>query len=281
MKTSNKILIAFAVVMFIVPIVTIAISINTDSPRITSDEWTNTSKLNVKTTGYISKAIEKPFNGVILNNGLSNKFIELRLVEGEESGIKMPGNIQDKVSFNVDPAGKLQITFDDQGDDLRYSIIVYSKSLKTLNVANTDALVVKADLDSLEIHAEKSGTLSFNGDHAKIKNLNLTANNVMAVQVDRDDSFDFLNVKLENSQFFFDSNSVSGLVINASGKSNIDIKTDGQPNDFNIGKLEINTLGDTQLLIKNIKVGAFSGKFSDNTSVNMPASYLNQMISKK
>lgn len=289
MKTSNKLLITFALALILIPLMGMIYVANvnfTDGKGSVADEATSAKEdanLNTPSKNMESKTIATPFESINIED--AKKFgVYIHYVKSAQHGIKVSKDLKDSIDFKVDVNGQLQIRFKNKTEDRNsyyISILVYAPTLKQLSVTNTKALFVNAKADSLNLNVNNSGTISFDKD-AVIGKLNVNAENVDNVNAWESNKITNLYLNLKNSDFTSTRSSFENLSINSSVKSEIEIAGDnGEKNPSLIKNLVLNTLDVANVKFENVKVANCSGNLSDQTQVQMPAINLNQMYKAK
>jgi hypothetical protein len=288
MKTSNKLLIAFAAALILIPALGMVIVSATQykTGSYSQDIASNNASekhFNTPTENMESKAISAAFSSINIEDG-KRMGIYINLVNDENYGVKIPKELKDSISFNVDANGQLQITLNAKRDVHRRdyaTIIVYGKNLKQVNISNAEFVYFDAIADSVQLNVKKSGNVSLNKD-VNLNALHITTDEVKNLQIN-EISVKSLLLTLNGTNFQSEESSYDNLSINAAGKSEIEIKGSDYNNKdkkYFIKKLFINTLNEADFKIENITVDHCSGSFSDQTKVQMPAVNLNQMYKK-
>ncbi len=285
MKTSNKLLIAFASALIIIPILGLVYI----------------SQVKYKTGSYVSDEVQKVQNFETPSKNMTSlptgnfasvnitdakgMVLNVRIVKDKKFGVKVPNHVKDRVTISVDASGQLQIIFKENTSEnkVRYytDIFIYAPDTKSLDIAKAGGVSLTADQDSLSLNVKESGNLSF-GYTLKVNQLAITANNISEVNISGG-KVNSLNLDLTTSNLRTESNSFENLMIKSAGKSDIEIRGSYEDHaKHSINNLVINTVGESQFRLENIKVNNCSGRFSDQTEIlNMPAVNLNQMYSAK
>lgn len=291
MKTSNKLLIAFASAMILIPLLGMIyvsqVNYKVGDYRSEQSNKSATEKhFNLPTENMESRVIPTAFTSINIEDA---KRLGLYLIfaEDEHYGVKLPKAFKDSINFTVDAAGKLQFKFNVKraANDNRYiTLIVYGKGLKQVNISNVEFMYFDAVADSLQLNVKKSGNITLNKD--------ITAN---ALQITTDDvkrveliqlAVKSLQVYMNGGEFKTSGTSYDNVSITTTGKSAIEVygtaESYGEQNNDNyrIKNLFIKTLNVADVKLENIKVEKCSGSFSDETKVQMPAVNLNQMYKK-
>lgn len=275
MKTSNKLLIAFAIATFLIPVIVVAINVKLNYKN--AKEWANEVKnddhFSTPSTHMISKKLPA-FSSINVNNG-NNIFFNIRLIKDVNTGVKVTQSFEKLISFNVDANGKLQVSVNQKSEQINYlSIFIYTPHFNDLELNNIDGLELTAILDSLNLLVKKSGAITF-GDKTAISKLNVTTTDVSNVEVEQQ-NIRSLSLNLKNTDFNSNS-SYQDLNISASGKSSIIINGNKELKN-QINQFSIKTIDSASVTISNINILSLSGNLSDQTTVQMPVSYLKQIV---
>ena len=286
MKLSNKLLIAFAAALIVVPLIGMIYvsqvkyktgTYQEDQARSTASE----KHFNMPTENMESRAISTAFESINIEEA-KRLGLYINFVKDENYGVKVPKELKDSINFNVDATGQLQITFNMKqritNDNYYTTIIVYGSEMKQINVSNAEFLYFDATADSIQLNVKKSGTVTLNKD-VTLNAMKITTNEVKALEIN-EVAVKSLNVTLNGANFKSDESSYDNLSITASGKSEIEINGSDNGKNYLIKNLFINTLNAVDFKLSNIKVDQCSGRFSDQTKVQMPAVNLNQMFKK-
>jgi len=285
MKTSNKLLIAFASALIIIPIMGLVyisqVKYKTGSYVI--DEVQKVQNFDTPSKNMTSLPIGN-FTSVNIADA-KGMVLNVHIVKDKKFGIKVPNHVKDRVTISVDANGQLQIAIKDKPTENqgRYyaDIFIYAPETKLLNIAKADGIRLAADQDSLNVTVKESGNLSFEYS-LKVNQLAVTANNISEVNISGG-KINSLNLDLTATNLRTESNSFENLIIKSAGKSDIEIRGSYDDHEkYSINNLVINTLDQANFKLENIKVNNCSGRFSDQTEIlNMPAVNLNQMYSAK
>lgn len=284
MKKSNKILIAFAAALILIPLMGMIyvsqVNYKTGSYTEEADRVeTSYKNFNIPTENMESKVIASAFESVNVEDA-KRLGLYINFVEDESYGMKVPKSLKDSISFTVDAEGILQIAFEMNGkkDNEYTTIIVYGKDLKKLNLSNANFLYIDVTADSLNLNIKKSGSITLNKD-ITLNSLKITTDEVKTVHIN-EVKVKSLQVDLNGADFETEKSSYDNLSLNVSGKSAILLKGSENDGSYLIKNLVINTLNDADFKLEHIKVEKCSGSFSDQTKVQMPALNLNQMYKK-
>jgi hypothetical protein len=283
MKTSNKLLIAFASALILIPVLGIAIISRVYYEKGDSPAPGNTE---MDTFGPIPKnmpalPVSAPFESVNIK-GADQFYLAIKLVIAEKPGVKYADNLKGVISATVDNKGQLQIIMkkSDQQRDNYTRIWIYGPHIKALNVENRTSMNLNAKMDSLQLNLTNTGAAHFDPE-TKIGWLSVHTENVQEISF-RETATRSVNLDLKNTNVKSDMSSFESLSINAAGNAEIELNGGyGEITDKVIKHLTLNTLGKAKVKIFNMQIDQCSGKFSDSTQVDMPAVNINQMYSPK
>ncbi len=286
MKLSNKILIAFASALILIPLLGMIyvsqVNYKTGSYSDEQDVTTKSEKhFNTPTENMESKAISTAFESINIEDA-KRLGIYINFIKDDNYGVKIPKGLKDSISFKVDANGQLQIMFNMKSVENRRNryttLLVYGKNIKQVNIANANDVFFDATADSIALNVKKSASISLNKD-VTLNSLQITTVEVENLHLNKI-AVKSLSVSLNGTNFKSDESSYDNLSITATGKSEIEINGSDSDSHYLIKNLFINTLNDADFKLENIKVEKCSGSFSDQTKVQMPAVNLNQMYKK-
>jgi len=290
MKTSNKLLIAFAAALILIPILGMFIVSATQYKTGNYEDIVKADRkienFSTPTTNMEALAVQNSFTSVNITDA-KGKVLNVQLIKDQKFGVKVPAAYKDLITLSVDANGQLQIAIKDNpksDDNKRESyytnIYVYAPSFTELNVSNASDVYIMAVTDSLAVNIQKSGSISLDNE-AKIENLMLKTADVTNVYF-RDDNLKSVSLDLNNTKLIASSSSFENLSILTAGKCEIELEGNyDKTKIYTINKLTLNTTGIADVKLENVTVNNCSGKFSDQTQVQMPAINLNQMYNSK
>lgn len=286
MKTSNKLLIAFAVLMFVVPLTIMAYTINKnykDPEEIKKQEEANLH-FNTPSVGFNSVALQKTFKSISIigkSQPQNPRIWNVFFVNDKDYGVKVSDTFKDLVEVSVDVNEQLHITFKGEIKNVWYPIIIYiyAPKIEELNVSNLNEMVLrfKDKTEALQLNAKDVNTLDLR-DEFNVNHLSIDAEKVNGLDLGGE-GVRSLDINLRSSNFNSDRKSYDSLNISASEESALNIIGDQPDKDpIAISQLTLNTSGEVEVNITNIKLNAVSGSLSDETMIKMPISYLKKMI---
>jgi len=281
MKTSNKLLIALAVSLILIPIIVIAVNVKMnykDSHTFYKNLKENT-EFNAPLYGYVANKFPE-FSAVNVNDG-NNAYINFVVVKSDKAGIKIPADLTALYDIKVDEHNVLQFILKNTNKKLKYALTVYiySNNVTSFSLAKAAGFVLDIKSDSVQLNVTDVKRVSFQ-ELTSIRSLTVEANKVGDLRFDNAKNSN-VAIELNNSNFSSLGSAFQSLNIRSVGQSNIEIVGDlNIKSEFQIDNLYINTAGKSNLNISNIKVNKSSGSLSDSTSVSMSASILKTMFDK-
>lgn len=283
MKKSNKLLIACASVLILIPVLGIAYvsmvyyekGVRTGFEGVEMDPYGAMPK-NVSTIDIGSQ-----FQSVSIDGG-NQLHLAVRLVNDDKSGVKFPNNMKGLISAKIDENGQLQITLKKsvEGQEKFTKIWIYGPETKQLSIANSLGTSLEAELDSMQLDLSSVSSAQF-GRETNIAWLNIHTKDVNDITFQEASNKSVL-LDVRGTNVRSNMSSFERLSIQASGNAEIELNGgDSEVNYKVIKHLELNTLGRTKVKIFNMQIDQCSGQFSDSTQVEMPALNINQMYKRK
>ncbi|MEJ7560680.1 MAG: DUF2807 domain-containing protein [Pedobacter sp.] len=279
MKTSNKLLIAFAAALILIPILCIAYV-----SRVYYEKGDYASKMGDMDTYGPKPKLAIAFSGTgsaktINIQGESKIHLAVTVIKGTKVGLEVSENLKGLVTVQFAANGDLQINVKgDPGHQENFGrIAISAPEVKNINVAGSRGISLVAEMDSLNLNLVDAELAQFNAD-TKVKHLNVDTRNVREITCNETQSISAL-FNLNNTSFKSDRGSFDDLTINSAGNSSMELNGGDQAKTIN--NLRINTLGKSDVKLLNMIINQCSGKFSDSTTVQMPAVNINQMYKVK
>ncbi len=281
MKTSNKLLIALAISLILIPIIVIAITVkmNYTDKKNALKENKNEAHFNTPSEGYLSEKISKSFTAVEILDGRGLE-LDIVLIKDDNTGVKISEEFKNLISYDVNDLGVLQISFKSAVEQKyrRAQLYIYAPNIVDFSASKGNSLSLWiSNRDSLNLKASRIGSVWLNSD-SKLNSLSMVADSVQQFSMDKK-TISSLDLTLKNADFKTEASSFRSLKINAVGTSNIEIDGDESKKDkYIIDDLAIITEGKSNIYLTNIKVNKASGSLSDSTKVNMPVYVLKTMF---
>ena len=281
MKTSNKLLIALAISLILIPIIVVAITVkmNYTDKKNALKENKNEAHFNTPSEGYLSEKISKSFTAVEILDGRGLE-LDIVLIKDDNTGVKISEEFKNLISYDVNDLGVLQISFKSAVEQKyrRAQLYIYAPNIVDFSASKGNSLSLWiSNRDSLNLKASRIGSVWLNSD-SKLNSLSMVADSVQQFSMDKK-TITSLDLTLKNADFKTEAASFRSLKINATGTSNIEIDGDESKKDkYLIDDLSIKTEGKSSIDLTNIKVNKASGSLSDSTKVNMPVYVLKTMF---
>ncbi|MCX2573482.1 hypothetical protein [Pedobacter sandarakinus] len=283
MKKSNKLLIALAISLIIIPIIVVAVNVKLNY----RDEKTYRrgeqmlDHFATTTEGYASMAIAEPFNNVEIADA-KGRFLNIQIIKDSQSGIKVSDLDKDAITYKVDDQGTLRLDIKDvpTSGGFGLSLIIYVHNLNQVSVAKGSGLSLISTVDSLTLNANALNVVEVQSP-SRMNKITIIADGVAKLHFSNNFNISEANLGLNNTNFETEWTSYEQLQINATGNSNLNIAGEEQDQKkFQIENLYIKTEGKSDVRVENIQVNKSSGNLSDSTAVSMSASILKTMFNK-
>jgi hypothetical protein len=279
MKTSNKLLIALAALLIIIPIIVVAVNVKMNYRTRTSDNFVEEQEINEEPFERMSKdrisiSLKAPFSIVDIPDA-KKIYLELHFIKSTQSGVKIPKDLKNNIAFNINKAGILQINFSDKlnrsGNHFDgVVILVYSPNIDKLNLSNASSIVLTAKTDSLGINVKNSNQLMFSSPVTFSTGGKIT-------RVINQTEIKKLTINLDSTGFYSGNNNYKNLNIICKNSS-ANIEGEEEEENKNIENLSVKTFEKSEIKINKVNINKISGSLSDETKVQMPVKYLKQML---
>ncbi|MEH3113254.1 hypothetical protein [Pedobacter terrae] len=279
MKTSNKLLIALAALLIIIPIIVVAVNVKINYRTRTGHNFVEEQEINEEPFDRMSKdrvsiPIKTPFSLVNIPDA-KRIYLELHFIKSTQSGVKIPYDVKNDIVFNVNRAGVLQIKFSDKlnrsGNHFDgIVILVYGPNIDKLDVGNASSIVLTAKTDTLGINVKNSDQLMFSSPVTFSTDGKIT-------RVINQTEIKNLTINLDSTAFSSGNNNYKNLNIICKNSSASIEGEEGEENK-NIENLNVKTFEKSEIKIDKFNINKISGSLSDETKVQMPVKYLKQMF---
>jgi len=289
MKTSNKILIAFATALILIPVLGMVIVSATQYKKgtYTADRFQapdeNNNTFAGKSAGKTAVKINAPFTQIEFGDAKGSS-IELHLNNDNNFGAKVPEDLKDQITFNV-TNGVLKVSFKDgfNAKEFRNRIIIFLyapsfTNLKGNNLFNFNLIATTEDLNVDLKDCEYFSLYNSDITYTTVANGDTTANGVSNQTTIKN-----LTLNLNHSGFNLADLDMNSLNITTSDSSTVTINEPGldeNTKSLTIGALNLKTKGLNDIKIGKIITKQAKGDFSDSTKLQIPAHLLNQMFKK-
>ncbi|KQN37987.1 hypothetical protein ASE92_00635 [Pedobacter sp. Leaf41] len=280
MKTSNKLLIALALLLIIVPILVIAINVKFNylpEDKIIKN-YESLDKFDAVTPYFKLRKLDKTFEKVNVTASKST-ILKITLVESPQNGLKISENESENLIAVVDANGVLQISSKASKDKKMdfLSLVIFAPVIKQLSVTKALQLEINAKIKKLDLNVNNLQSMLFH-PNTKIGRLNVSGNHVLNFS-QSNNYVDDLNLNLDNSEFRASGTSYKVLTIAIKGYSHIAIEGDkSNRNRYKIDSLSITTQGKSSVVLTDMLVNKAHGDFSDSTAINASAKNLKLLM---
>lgn len=280
MKTSNKLLIAFASSLILIPLLGMIYISRFEYKAVKPGEKAmENNHFKSASPDLASIAIAQPFSAVQIHDAKGYR-LGVRLVEDKDFGIKVEGFLKDEISTTVDANGTLNIVFKEGTTSRTYTtIIIYAPKINKLNVSKTRYLSLNAKLDSLAIQVGKGTSIYLDAD-VEVNQLavatdssEITLNGTQVKQL----ALTISSTRVESRACSF-----ATMSITSTGKSDVEISGNYEKKkSYQIGHLILNTNNENEIEIADVSITNCSGRVSDQTKLTMPAKNLRQLFGRQ
>nr|WP_157247406.1 DUF2807 domain-containing protein [Pedobacter panaciterrae] len=289
MKTSNKLLIAFAILMFVVPLTIMAYTINRDykDPEEIKEQGNANTRFNSNSNGFTNIELKKTFKSISVTGnrvgviGSRDKSWYINLVNDKDYGVKVSEIYKNFVEVSIDANEQLHISLKGDFKDVSYpiAIYVYAPKIEELNLSELDAITLtfKNKAEALQLNAKDVMFLNMESDF-NVNHLSINAEKINDLLL-AGEGVKSLDLDLKSSHFRSEDKSYDSLNISASAESGLNISGDEQNKDrVAINQFTLNTSGKVDVNLEDIKLNTVSGNLSDETMIKIPIIYLKKMI---
>lgn len=284
MKTSNKLLIAFGIFLFIAPLLGMVVVskvyyISHHQEDVEKEQILNIQPLKTFTKRRKAIVFSQHFSTVNLSaeNGAS---IDLYLNDDPNYGVKIPEDLVNYIKVDVvNGVLNINIKKDAPIPDFhnRIFIVVYGPTIERLQAKNWLNLDCKVQTDSLKVDLYNC-TFSVGNSYLTQGYINNNGD-TLSQKIYDDKKPTSLNLTLNNSTASVSGLNLQNLTVNAEHNSSINL--DGNPlqkRQSTIEYLDLHTIGKNEVSIKNFKVQKGISDFSDSTQLNIATPILKLLL---
>ncbi|WP_231425733.1 hypothetical protein [Pedobacter sp. Leaf250] len=279
MKTSNKLLIALALLLIIGPILVIAINVKLNYVKSEGENtYLGTTIINDEafdhpSVGRIAIPISTPFKGIQVDD--AKRFsIQVYVKKDNRYGIKVQTFYKDMITSKVDQDGYLHISIKDPSGNIgvnKLIVVVYCPIVENIKIKNAYIAEIAAVADTLNVDVENSESLFFTGAFTVNDNISKVAKVLNPTDINN------LNLSLKNVEFNGYSSLIKELNIKAL-KSTVNIGSDDKSRIASYQNFSIVAKDSSLVKMQNVNATKISGNFSDDTQLQIPASILKRIF---
>jgi len=282
MKTSNKLLIALAVLLIVVPIIVVGINVRLNyKERGIEDTYYGTQQINNETLEQKSKErlsipLNTPFKAIQFKDA-KHFSVQLFVKKDSKYGLKIPEKFKNDLKYEVDAKGTLQLSIQNFSEDNgieKIVIVIYCPVINEVSVANSNILEFSAHSDAITLNVDNTEDLFLTGDITHTDTTGKTTE-VNPTKIGK------LYLNLNKAKFSGFTNGFKDLYIMAN-KSEIEIGNmeENSQKSFPFDNLNIKTTDTSRVKLQNVKLKTFSADFSDATTLEIPTPLLKQLFKK-
>lgn len=278
MKTSNKLLIAFAATLIVLPVLVMAVVSKmyyTDAKN-----WVDLEKQNETFDGKSENVEAIPlnqFSAINIADGKEADFY-IHLVKDKKFGVKLAKSEKEFVKFSVDKDGRLQINITPKNKEYNYiELFVYAPETNFLGANNVSDLELKVKGDTLALNIKKFRNLKFH-EASQFQKLSINAEGGYT-NIEEKAIVKSLRLNLKSARFKSDGVSFENLDITSIGNSKIDVfGSYDTEKKYTIRNLSLKTTDSADVTFKEIAIANAKGSLSDQTVIQIPVVNLKQML---
>jgi len=279
MKTSNKLIIALAAALIVVPIIVIAVNVRFNYRKMDyRDSYSganqiNTEDFNQKSIGRIAIGIAQPFTSVRVDDakGIS---VQIYVKTSERFGIKIQDVYKDLINTTVNQKGELLISFADKmerGRNDKVILVVYCPAINAIEVKNSYITELAATADTLNVKITDAQSVFFTG------NFTYNDDKRKKTEIESPTKIGTLNLSLKDTEFAGYNAGIKNIKIEAA-KSTINLGASDPHAVVDYNSLSILAKDNSTVNIEHTTAKTAHGDFSDDTQMKIPTSMLKQML---
>ncbi|WP_140938173.1 hypothetical protein [Sphingobacterium lumbrici] len=282
MKLSNKLLIALAIILFVIPISVMYVV--TKINRVDAKEYsaiTQEEAISMDVSDKYMRTINvQPFKQVSIV-GSNRTSLTLQLVKSEKFAVKVDKGKETDFVYQIDDRGNLELDFQNRDRYNYLSVSIFSPQVDELSVSNVELhnFTVQASAFQMNLVGQRNFTFGLNTkiDHLSLK---VSKSNFDMRWVDiaseplhgvRD-----LTLDLDSSSIRFHKKAFTRL--HASIKDSEIAFNLQKDTASHIDEMNVTTEGKSAVYINNAKIKQLSGGLSDQTVTDIPVYYLRQLL---
>lgn len=280
MKLSTKLLIALAILFFIVPSLVASYFIRAtrvDANVYHSDVDREVSNADVKDVYFRSIRVGK-FDQVQLT-GSDAKGINLHIVKSDKFLVKVDKDQADFVESHVDQEGLLTLNFRGGGDVYYKSVYIFTPDLNLLKLKNAGVNEFSAKLDTLTIIGDHIENFSLGGA-SEIDKLHVILTNSKIDDLGSRDNKNTLPIKhlsvdATNTNVGLPRVNYQTATIYAKNSS---VNFVGRQEKYSVDVLDITTEGPSTIQLDSLQWKTLKGHLSNDTKIDLPMHALRSLI---
>lgn len=278
MKTSNKLLIALAATLIIIPILVIAVNVKLNYRKSDSRDsyfgsiMINNEAFEHKSLGRLAVPIAQPFTSIKFDDAMGSS-VQIYVKKDKRYGVKIQESFKDLLTTTVNKNGELLISLnkDIKNKVNKIIIVVYCPTIKNIEIKNAFVTELAAVADTLNVSIENSESIFFTGPFSSKDDTSSVTKTTNHTEINT------LKLSLKNTEFDGYYSVVKNLNITAS-KSRVNIGSDDKAEISFYNNLSIVARDTSTVKMENVKANTLRGDFSDDTQLQIPTSILKQLL---
>ncbi len=281
MKTSNKLLLALGILLFVVPIS--AISYIRGKDRVNQEEYTRiieqeASSLNAVDV-YLTTHETPNFNTVHINGENKRIYTTLHLIKSSQFGIKIEKGHNDATNYTISD-GVLHINIPQEKFRYHITLYIFAPDIDTLGLSNLDIQKIKTDMEGLTLVGDNIlGKLNIDSDKLRDLSIELKKSNVSSVyerNAQKHSGIQKIKLKADSSHIGFQQQHYNAVNVHAINSSVFFFDADEKV--LEIDSLTLLTEGKCNININKRRVNNVEGILSDSTTIDLPIGQLRKLL---
>lgn len=273
MKKSNKLIIAFIALLYVVPISAMVFDLKNYEKGSFIQQESADIKFNDKLEGFEEEKFNQPIKAILIE-GNKNLYVTVNFHKDEQSGIKFNTSIKDQIKTSIDADGNLKISETSTSDKNNYlTLHVFGNALDLINFKNGDGLNLIGNYDSIVVNIDQIRKLEASTT-STFGSLSINAQNVSTVSIYSKTKD--ANIGLNTGKIYWYSDAPENLKLNLENTEVEFLHENKDKKESN--SLHLVTKGQNLIDFNKNKFKAVSGDVSDSTTLLMPVVYLKNLI---
>lgn len=273
MKTSNKLIILFVALLYVVPLSAMLIELRKYEDRDSSEGTVVHQKFSDETKNFEAVQLKSQAKELEIVGGKSIS-IYVTYFDSETPGIKYNSNMKEHLEVSEDANGKVTVSFNENISAQGFlSLFVYGKNLENVTLEKGGSLGIEGVFSNLLVNASELKHLNFSSE-STIQQLVVKANNVEDITVSG--KVASANIDMANGNLNWDGASSKNVELNLNN-SNVEVGEDSN-SDITFDTLKLTTLGKSEVKFEKVDIKTLSGSLSDSTYINLPTYQLRKLM---
>ena len=273
MKTSNKLIILFVALLYVVPLSAMLIDLRNYENGDSKEDVVAQSKFSDDTKDFEAIQLKAQSSELEVVGGKDIN-IYVTYVDSETPGIKYNSNMKENLKVTEGADGKVTVSFNENSSIQGFlSLYIYGKNLENINMQNASSLGIEGVFSNLTVTASGLKRLSFSRE-STVQQLVIKANEIGDVTLSG--AIVSANIDLKNGNLTWDGPSSKNVEFNLNN-SNVQVGEDNN-SDITFDNLKLTTLGKSEVKFEKVDIKSLSGSLSDSTYINLPTYQLRKLM---